>query len=300
MPPLTDADGGLPDALELPENATEDDEAASNHRDATAGDNNTPALSTILAEDNDAKAEALHIIADSIAQQRDMGFRALVFHPLSAASLLATFAVLLHIGTNNGVTNWPLVGFTFLGVIMISLGAIRLILGPYIFEAERVGTWSWLNQGRSADEQQEADSHVLGEVDEILLTKFGDEFIGAVIFRGVQPARIPSSPIGGKKTRRAQSPSKHTRMVIRAWSVVQKYRRKGVGAMLLGNAIKVGKGKGWTVNGVEFANDHANHKRVLPTVFNGAMDTYEKIANDTLDKKVRELGAVQGKGRRKK
>lgn len=89
-------------------------------------------------------------------------------------------------------------------------------------------------------------------------------------------------------------------MVIRAWSVRQKYRRKEVGSALLEDAIKLGNEKGWTSDGIEFAEDHANHKRVLPAMFNGALDKYDQIAHTTLEKKMRDIAATEGKGRKKR
>jgi len=89
-------------------------------------------------------------------------------------------------------------------------------------------------------------------------------------------------------------------MVIRAWTVRQKYRRKEVGSALLEDAVKLGRARGWTADGVEFAEDHANHKRILPTMFNGPLDKFDQIARGVLDKKVQDIEIVEGKGRRKR
>lgn len=300
MPSLVDADTAPPDALRLPENAESEKEDVG-PKEPTIGEDGVPILKTFSATDNDTRAEALHIIADSVAQQRNTGANALIFHPIVLAVMVGAFAVLIRIYAEpDGSTNWIMVGTTSLGVIMAVLGGIRMMLGPYIFEAERVGTWKWLNAGRSADEEQETGMHALGDSDEILLTKFGDDYIGAIIFRGVQSITSPASPGSKKRTRRAQSPTKHTKLVIRAWSVRQKFRRKEVGSALLEDAIKVGQAKGWIVDGVEFAKDHANSKRVLPAMFNGALDKYDRIANSTLEKKLAELDAGQEKGKKRK
>jgi len=299
MSSLTGADVAPPDALRLPDHAPQEAEEVG-HQESTVGEDGIPILKTLPADDDDVRAEALHIIADSVAQQRNLASRAVIFHPIVMALFIAGFAICRQMIYKGETSDYIKVVTTFTGVVMAILGAVRLACGPYIFEAERVGTWQWLNKGRSTGEEEQTGVKVLGDSDEILLTKFGHEYIGAIIFRGVQPVVVPGSPNGNKRSRRSQSPSKHTKMVIRAWSVRQKYRRKEVGSALLEDAMKVGKARGWTTDGVEFAEDHANHKRVLPTVFNGALDKFDHIAHKILQKKLQGSEVTQGKGRKKR
>lgn len=301
MSSLTDADVAPPDALRFPDPVASKNEL-DHETDAypTVGEDGVPILKTFPAEDEDSRAEALHIIADSVAQQRNIASRSVIFHPVTLAVSTVAMGVLRQIFYDDANADWIKVLMTFTGVVMAMLGAIRLACGPYIFEAERVGTWKWLNQGRSAAEEEETGIRVLGSQDEILMTKFGEEYIGAIIFRGVQPIANSSSGSGSKKSRRTASSSKQSRMVIRGWSVRQKYRRKEVGSALLEDAINVAKAKGWTADGIEFAEDHANHRRVLPAMFNRPLDKFTTIAYRTLDKKVEELGLLQEKGRKRK
>lgn len=300
MSSLDDVDVSPPSSLKPPTVApTTSDADGKKSKPPTMDENGVPILCTFSADDEDTRVEGLHIIADSVAQQRNAASRSLIFHPLSLAAFAVLVAVLKQFFYDPATTDWIKVGMTMTGVIMALLGAVRLICGPYIFEAERVGTWKWLDQGRSAEEEEQTGVRVLGTHDDILVTKFGDEFIGAVIFRGVQPM-TPNSPNSSKRSRRAPSASKQTRTVIRAWSVKQKYRRKEVGSALLEDALKFAKTKGWTTDGVEFAEDHANHKRILPATFNGPLDKFVTIAYQTLDKKMQELGFVQDKSRRRK
>lgn len=296
---MTDPDVAPPDALRLPETKQELEEDNVS-REQTVGEDGVPILKTLPADTDDLRAEALHIVADSVAQQRNIGSRALIFHPATLLLIAISIGVLKQIYSDKYETNWIKLGTTTTGVIMAILGAIRLVLGPYIFEAERVGTWHWLNQGRSAQAEEETGLRVLGDCDEVLLTKFGDEYIGAIIFRGVKPLISAAATTSAKRTRKSQSSSKHNYMVIRAWSVRQKYRRKEVGTALLEDAIKIGQEKGWTVDGVEFAEDHANSKRVLPAFLNGGLNKYEKLATATLDKVVSRVQSTQDKSRKKK
>lgn len=300
MSSLNDVDMAPPASLKPPSAVpTTNDASGIKSTTATMDENGIPILSSFSAEDEDTRVEGLHIVADSVAQQRNTASRSLIFHPLSLAAFVVLVALLKQFFYDSATTDWIKVAMTMTGVIMALLGAVRLLCGPYIFEAERVGTWKWLNQGRSTEEEEQTGVRVLGTQDEVLVTKFGDEFIGAIIFRGVQPM-TPSSPNGSKRSRRTPSASKQTRTVIRAWSVKQKYRRKEVGSALLEDALKLAKSKGWTTDGVDFAEDHANHKRILPATFNGPFDKFVTIANQTLDKKMQELGLVQDKNRKRK
>lgn len=301
MSSLSDADVAPPASLRVPDSvSTKSIPDSVKTKPPTVDEDGIPILSTFLADDDDSRAEGLHIIADSIAQQRNIASRSVIFHPATFGVYAVVVALLRQFFYDSATTDWIRVTMTLLGVVMAMLGAIRLMCGPYIFEAERVGTWKWLDQGRSAEEEEKTGLRVLGTQDDILLTKFGDEFIGAIIYRGVQPITNPGSPNGSKKSRRTPSSSKSTRMVIRGWSVKQKYRRKEVGSALLEDAIKSAREKGWTTDGIEFAEDHANHKRVLPAIFNGPLDKFTTIANNVLDKRVQDLGLVQDKGRKRK
>ena len=300
MSSITSADVAPPQAFRIANPQSSEQEADLATQETFLGEDGLPILDTFVAEDEKSRTEALRIVADSVAQQRNTGSKALILHPAAVLILAVIFAFLKQIYTEDGETKWLMIGTTSLGVIMSLLGAVRLMLGPYIFEAERVGTWTWLKEGRSTEDEEESGYRVLGDRDEIMVTRYGEEIIGAIIFRGVQIINPPASPPSSKRARRAQSPSKSTKMVIRAWSVRQKYRRKEVGAALLEDAIKFGSNKGWTADGVIFAEDHANSKRVLPSMFNSALDKYVKIAHKTLEKKIEELGLVEEKPRKKK
>ncbi|KAJ5949908.1 hypothetical protein N7454_001492 [Penicillium verhagenii] len=82
----------------------------------------------------------------------------------------------------------------------------------------------------------------------------------------------------------AQRPEK---VVIRAWTVLQKYRGHGVGQALLQFAIQYARELG--LQGPEFAIDHANALRVLPTMFSYGMDKSDKRARRRLDKEIRKF-----------
>ncbi|KAL2429667.1 hypothetical protein ABEF95_009402 [Exophiala dermatitidis] len=243
-----------------------------------------PELKTTLAVTEDDKVEALHLLADSVAQQRQIASTAVLFHPATLSLLVLLFGLVYHHFYKGSTGDLLLVGTTSTGVLMAVLVTIRWLVGGYLVEAERIGTWKWLNLGRE-------DGNSVGDEDEILLTRFGDEVIGTLILRG-QRENGSGSGSDGTTTNNSTSPTKRSSRkthhqqpvhgVIRGWTVKQRYRRKGVGQGLLEEAVQLCQTKGWA--GPDFATDHANSHRVLPAAFNGGFAKRERLARDMLER----------------
>ncbi|PKX93366.1 uncharacterized protein P174DRAFT_513760 [Aspergillus novofumigatus IBT 16806] len=189
-----------------------------------------PELKTYPATQKEDLIPALRLIADSVAQQRQTAARALIFHPLWLSAMTAVIAI-VYKALYTDSSDLPLIGTTSAGCVMAGL----------LVEAERVGKWEWLNACSSAGPKEQGQGQ--GEEQEVLVTKFGERIIGAVVLRGVLPAE--QGKVNG---------------VIRAWTVERRYRGKG-------EAVEMCRLKGW--EGPVFDEQHANAKRVLPGLFNG-------------------------------
>ncbi|KAI5300691.1 hypothetical protein KEM56_002262, partial [Ascosphaera pollenicola] len=63
---------------------------------------------------------------------------------------------------------------------------------------------------------------------------------------------------------------------IRAWTVLAEYRNAGIGTSLLEAAISICKERGVDPYTLDFAPDHANSLKVLPSVFNGVFERRDK------------------------
>lgn len=207
-----------------------------------------PELSTYIATEPEDIRAAHKLIADSVAQQRQLAARAVIFHPVWLATMVAVFGIVYKL-LYHDPSDLPLIGTTGAGCVMAGLTVVRVFTGGYIEHAERVGTRAWLE----GDEQEQ----------EILVTKFGESIIGTVVVRGVRDGR----KVHG---------------VIRGWTVHQKYRGKGVGMGLLEEAVSLCQKKRW--RGPEFDEEHANAKRVLPGWFNGPFEKRERRARGALEK----------------
>ncbi|RMZ90291.1 hypothetical protein DV736_g2465, partial [Chaetothyriales sp. CBS 134916] len=250
-----------------------------------------PPLVTKPAVSQDDKVDALELVADSVAQQRQYGSRAMIFHPITAGVVVAVLGISYNMLYKGNRSDWALVGTTLAGALMALLISVRYFTRVYIEEAERVGTWKWLDEGRSADQ-----GDFVGKEDEILLTRYGQEAVGALVMRGV---RFPSSSAtttssstvtkrsNSKKSRRQNGGVHSTRnapvtALIRGFATTNRYRRKGIGTELLEEAIKICQVKGW--QGPEFAADHANSARLLPLrTYDGPFEKRDRDARRLLE-----------------
>jgi hypothetical protein len=227
-----------------------------------------PQLSTYTATSEDDRIEGLHLVADSVAQQRQVSSKMLIFHPIT----MAAFAVVVAIATQwtlNAYNDWLVVGTTVGGITMTFLIFIRWMTGPYIGLAEDIDS-GWLSQ------------------DNIIVVKWGEDIIGSLVLGWAD------NDAAKKRGRRRRG-----KAVIRAWTVKLKYRHKGIGESLLEEAVKIAGEKG--ADGIVFDSDHASKfasfvmdtepantvpdsKRILPTVFNSFMDKNEAAAEKALKK----------------
>lgn len=144
------------------------------------------------------------------------------------------------------------------GIIMAGLASVRLVTAGYIRAAESVkldliedpyprslnSTISIDNGGGNGSPKK---SNGKGEEQPlVIVTKFGEEIIGACVLRVVKRER---------------------KGYVRAWTVRLKFRRKGVGRGLLEEAVKVVWGRGG--RGVEF--EEGNARKSAPFLLSPAL-----------------------------
>lgn len=188
-----------------------------------------PTLTTHPATTNAQKVAALRLIADSIAQQRQVASRALITHPLPLSVTFLLLALLAQ------YVSLPLMLTTSAGIVMALLVAVRGATGGYLVAAEEIG-WKWLEDGNSGEDDGSKGKGKGGGETIVLVTVWGDEVIGALAMRVL------------KREKRA---------LVRAWTVGLKYRGKGVGKALLEEGVRLAMtGRG--CRGVEFEEVHAS------------------------------------------
>ena len=96
-----------------------------------------------IAKNEEDLIAALHLIADSVAQQRQMASSAILHHPLYWILLFAMAEYLWRFFYYRP-HDWIIVFFFWAFGVMISLRLVKALGSKYLDEAERVGTWAWL------------------------------------------------------------------------------------------------------------------------------------------------------------
>jgi GNAT superfamily N-acetyltransferase len=186
-----------------------------------------PELNTLTAETEEDREDGLRLVADSVAQQRQLASKILIFHPVNLAAFFAVLAIVTQY-----IWTWKhdllFVGTTLGGLVMMALVAVRSAVGGYLTCAEEIN-WDWLGEDR------------------LLIVKWGEEVIGALVLGWADNSE--SAKKRGTRRKRGQA-------IVRGWSVRLRYRGKGIGESLLEEAVKIAGEKG--ADGIVFDRNHAS------------------------------------------
>lgn len=193
---------------------------------AHASTDGLPQLRTYTATSEDDRIDGLRLIADSVAQQRQIASKMLIFHPLHLAAFVLFAGILLQRFWKT-TDDLYMLGPTLGGTIMAFLVAVRWATGKYLTLAEEIN-WDWLGDDR------------------MIVVKWGEEVIGALVLGWAD----------GEAAKKKQGRRKRGKAIVRAWTVRLKYRGKGVGESLLEEAVKSAGERG--ADGIVFERDHAS------------------------------------------
>lgn len=226
-----------------------------------------PPLSLDVLSSRNDKVDALKLIADSIAQQRQRAAFGLIFHPILLSGLLAALAITYQFTWARRAApdrDFAMAMTLSAGVVMAYLLAIRYATAGYLQIAEDL-KWDWLV------------SPDTGEEDVIIGTRFGRDIIGALVLR------LEPSPANQRKKNRSQN-LRGGKGVVRAWTTRLRYRGKGVGADMLHEAVRITRERCGRDAEVGFAAEHANSSMILPEIFNRTFRKGERKAAGALEK----------------
>lgn len=191
------------------------------------------------------KQDALRLVADSIAQQRQTASAAIIFHPLCLAGLVTMCAGVYHQYQHAG---YGTVMTMLSGVVIVYLSFVRFYTSRYIDMAEK---FRWKEYITGPD----------GKEDTIIAAVFGEEMIGTVVLR------LKGDEANKKKKKTGAQASKDGQGIVRAWTTKLRYRGKGIGSDLLHFAVQTTHRAFGPDASVEFAADHANSANPLPDMF---------------------------------
>ena len=172
---------------------------------------------TVTPTDTTSRTIALALIASSITEQRAANIKAVARHQVTIAFLVLLTATLYKYATP----------FTTLSTLLIlslaGLGTIHYITHPYVSLASSI-TSSWLTPPPTSPGKSKSEDPL------ILVSKYGDAIVGALVLRVV------------KRERKAY---------VRAWAVDKEYRGRGIGSSLLEQGVRVAWGRGARAVGFE-------------------------------------------------
>ena len=204
-----------------------------------------PPLTTSHTTETADIIAALHLVADSVAQQRQNASRALILHPLSIAAWAAMLGLLSHFMWRTS-SDLPVLFTTSTGLTMAVLLGVRAATQGYLAHAEAI-SWAWFHSPGEPDIE-----------DHMLVTHFGDELIGAVVLRFEPMAAPPHGQSSSPRKKNNRSGSAGRKAVLRAWTVRLRYRGKGVGRNLLEEAVRFARERLGDSAQVEWADTHAS------------------------------------------
>ncbi|KHN95980.1 acetyltransferase, GNAT family [Metarhizium album ARSEF 1941] len=205
------------------------------------------------------KQDAMRLVADSIAQQRQTASLAIIFHPACFAGLAAACAAVYR---HNARGDFGTALVTLCGLVLAYLAGVRLLTADYIRLAEGLRWKEWI---AGPD----------GREDHVLAARFGDELIATAVLRLVAAA-------GPNKKTRPSSLRRGGSGVIRAWTTKYRCRGKGVGGDMLRLAILTTRSICGEGAQVTFDPDHANSARPLHNMFNRPFVRRDERAKEAL------------------
>jgi len=118
-----------------------------NVHSAMVEETDIPPLTTYVAVREAEQIDALRLIADSVAQQRQTASRAIISHPVVLTAVIAILAIISqYLFDRRG--DLTLVVSTVAGCALTWMAAVGYLTSGYIEHAEQTGTWAWLHRGR--------------------------------------------------------------------------------------------------------------------------------------------------------
>ncbi|UNI23338.1 hypothetical protein JDV02_009166 [Purpureocillium takamizusanense] len=285
-----------------------------------------PPLTYEVLTTDDAKRDALQLVADSIAQQRQVASLAVIFHP---ACLVAVVAACALAWRHNAARDVGTAMTACSGLVIAFLAAVRMLTSRYVNLAEAFRWRDFIAPSPASSGQGGGDE----KEDLVLAARFGDELIGALVLRLVFPAnataddgdvekkggdeeedvrltrRSNKTNKGVAKNKRSKQQQQHDgdgragatpqAGLVRAWTTKLRYRGRGVGGDLLRFAVVTtrsacGGGGDDVAAPVSFDAAHANSALPLPDMFNRPFRARDDKARRALAHALRDCDAGDG------
>ncbi|KAM0669259.1 hypothetical protein ACQRIU_002821 [Beauveria bassiana] len=242
---------------------------------AAANEPEIPPLTYTIAQTAEEKRNALRLVADTIAQQRQVASTTIIFHPATLGPFVAVLAGLVY---RRSGSDW--VGAVILasGVIVAYLAAIQYYTYDYLQRAERFNWKGFITPPSSASEPAQ-------QQDTVMYARYGDHVIAALVLRLVEAKiQIPSKM--ASQQRGTGSSAK-----VRAWATRLRYRDTGVGGDMLREAVAFARSSLGPAAAIEFSDTHA-HAVDATRHFTAPFARREKRARQALAQAIKDVDAA--------
>ncbi|KAM3443384.1 hypothetical protein NHJ13734_001912 [Beauveria thailandica] len=256
---------------------------------AAANEPGIPRLTYTAAQTADEKRDALRLVADTIAQQRQVASTAVIFHPATLGPFVAVLAGLVY----RSGSDW--VGAVILasGVVVAYLAAVQYYTYGYLQRAERFNWKRFITPPSASDEppaQQQQDT--------VLYARYGDDVIAALVLRLVEASKMPSSSsssssstVASQQQQQQQQRGTGSSAQIRAWATRLRYRHAGVGGDMLREAVALARSSLGPAAAIEFSDSHA-HAVDTTKYFTAPFARREKRARQALAQAIKQVDAA--------
>ncbi len=226
-----------------------------------------PELTYTVAETSEEKRDALRLVADTIAQQRQVASSTIIFYPAVLGPFVALLAGLVYRSGSDWVGAVILVS----GVIVAYLASIQYYTYSYLQRAEKFNWRSFITP--SADKPNEQDT--------VMYARYGDNIIATLVLRldkaTKASSKTTSQPRGNGST--AQ---------IRAWATRLRYRGTGIGGDMLRDAVALARSSLGPAVSIQFSNPHA-HTVDTTKYFTAPFARHEKRARQALAQVIKDV-----------
>ncbi|OQD89977.1 hypothetical protein PENANT_c002G06943 [Penicillium antarcticum] len=234
-------------------------------------------VTTLIATEREDLIAALKLIAESIAQQRQVAARSIIHHWFIWISMGTIFAAITFLMYNDPSDCGRII-LTCTGALMVALLLTRNSVAGYLDLAENTGTWKWLygpDESANIRRAEKWRNYVLLKkhqveferaYDIVVAVQYQDAIIATLVMRILccnQPDS--ASDMKSKAAERRPMGQNHAAF-IRALTVAYRYRYLGLGGALLRLAVMMREENDW--KSIEFADRHAMSPQVLPRHFN--------------------------------
>lgn len=229
-------------------------------------------VTTSIATEREDLIAALKLIAESIAQQRQVAARSIIHHWLSWISMGTIFAAIVFM-LYNDPSDCGRIILTYTGALMIALLLTRNSVTGYLDLAENTGTWKWLygpDESANIQRAEEWRNYVLLEehqleleraYDIVVVVRYQNAIIATLVMRVVRCDQPDSASDMNSKAAQLPVGQNHAAF-IRALTVAYRYRYLGIGGALLRVSVMMREENNW--KSIEFADRHSMSPQVLP------------------------------------